>query len=81
MTKNVNYKQCVCDFCKDEMDINQSLPLPNEWEHIKIGVWIEADLCRTCVKQLYRLVNSLKEGKTSLVELGFAEDEADERTD
>ena len=73
MTKNVSYKHCVCDFCGDEVDVNMSLPLPKHWDHIKVSAWTEADLCNTCLKQLVRLIDKLKTGEISLVDIGCAE--------
>lgn len=65
MTENITYKRCVCDICKREEHIEQSLALPTLWEHVQFGYGmnhgVNVDLCPTCLKKLEELCQNFKE--------------------
>ena len=59
MTKNVAYKQCVCDICKRETTIDQGLDLPDGWGRLKLGMLIDMDVCGSCAVKITKCVDNM----------------------
>ena len=59
MTKNVAYKQCVCDICKREKTIDQGFDLPDGWMRLKLGTWIDMDVCGSCALLIDKSVDNI----------------------
>lgn len=59
MTKNVAYKQCVCDICKHEATIDQGCFLPEGWGRLKLGSWIDMDVCGSCALLINKYVDNM----------------------
>lgn len=47
MRENVHYARCVCDFCKTEEHIADSLILPKGWDTITVEN-CKYELCKSC---------------------------------
>lgn len=59
MTKNVAYKQCVCDICKRETTIDQGIDLPEGWGKLKCGMLIDMDVCGSCAIKITNCVKNM----------------------
>lgn len=59
MTKNVAYKQCVCDICKRETTIDQGCVLPEGWYKLKLGGLIDLDICGDCAIRITKYVDNM----------------------
>ena len=62
MTKNVNYKECTCDFCGKKEHIAQSLILPNQWAELKLKD-LKYDLCMQCVTKMEQIIEDMRKGE------------------
>lgn len=59
MTKNVAYKQCVCDICKRETTIDQGCFLPEGWGRLKLDMLIDIDVCGSCAIKVTKYVDNM----------------------
>lgn len=59
MTKNVAYKQCVCDICKHETTIDQGCFLPEGWGRLKLDMLIDIDVCGSCAIKVTKYVDNM----------------------
>lgn len=60
MTRNVSYKECVCDICGRVDAISMSAVLPKDWENFKIGMKAY-DVCPWCFTEIDMAIEDLKE--------------------
>ena len=59
MTKNVAYKQCVCDICKREATIDQSCTLPEGWGRLRLDMLLSLDVCGNCADKITKHVENM----------------------
>ena len=72
--ENVSYAEITCDICGATERISQSLVLPDEWQHIKIG-YVEKDACPKCVVATLDFIN----GRRAMIEAEKGGDENENR--
>lgn len=59
MTKNVAYKQCVCDICKRETTIDQGFGLPEGWGRLRLDIFLDLDVCGECAVKITKCVDNM----------------------
>lgn len=64
MTKNISYKQVICDICGKEERIDQSKDLPPKWEELKCGWHFKYDCCPECIQNLKTTIEEIKKNNT-----------------
>lgn len=60
MTRNVSYKECVCDICNRVEYVAMSAVLPKEWKYVQIGM-NTYDVCPWCLTAIDMAIEDIKE--------------------